>query len=330
MHSMHEMRGWNDRSDALAFSRMRDRLSTDSMQLKDIDLNLLRLFDAVYRARNVSRAAELLELTQPAASQGLTRLRGLLHDPLFVRAAGGVQPTPKADRLAQAVRQALSALEEALNESAEFDPLSSRRVFRIHMSDIGEGRFLPEMMVALRERAPGVRIETRPLPRGEITDALDAGRIDFALGFLPAVKETQRLQLLRDRYVVLLRAGHPFARGRKRGAALLADLKRLEFVSVRTHADTLRILQLLNLEDRVRLSTEHFMVLPAIVKATDLAVVMPRNIARGFEGGYAIVEPPLPLRDFTVSLHWSRRFEADPGNRWLRQTLAGLFTEQAV
>jgi DNA-binding transcriptional LysR family regulator len=297
------------------------------MQLKDIDLNLLRLFDAVYRARNVSRAAELLELTQPAASQGLTRLRTLIHDPLFVRAAGGVQPTPKADRLAQAVRQALGALEEALNETAEFDPGSSRRVFRIHMSDIGEGRFLPEMMVALRERAPGVRIETRPLPRGEITDALDAGRIDFALGFLPAVKETQRLQLLRDRYVVLLRAGHPFARRRKRGAALLADLKRLEFVSVRTHADTLRILQLLNLEDRVRLSTEHFMVLPAIVKATDLAVVMPRNIARGFEGGYAIVEPPLPLRDFTVSLHWSRRFEADPGNRWLRQTLAELFTE---
>lgn len=297
------------------------------MQLKDIDLNLLRLFDAVYRARNVSRAAELLELTQPAASQGLTRLRTLIHDPLFVRAAGGVQPTPKADRLAQAVRQALGSLEEALNETAEFDPGSSRRVFRIHMSDIGEGRFLPEMMVALRERAPGVRIETRPLPRGEITDALDAGRIDFALGFLPAVKDTQRLQLLRDRYVVLLRAGHPFARRRRNGAALLAELKRLEFVSVRTHADTLRILQLLNLEDRVRLSTEHFMVLPAIVKATDLAVVMPRNIARGFEGGYAIVEPPLPLRDFTVSLHWSRRFEADPGNRWLRQTLAGLFTE---
>lgn len=300
------------------------------MHIKDIDLNLLRLFDAVYRVRNVSRAAELLDLTQPAASQGLTRLRTLIQDPLFVRAAGGVQPTPKADRLAQAVRQALGALEEALNESTEFDPGSSRRVFRLHMSDIGEGRFLPELMVALRERAPGVRVETRPLPLGDISSALDAGRIDCALGFLPSVKETQRMQLLHDRYVVLLRAGHPFARLRRSGAAWLAELKRLEYVSVRTHADTLRILQLLHLEDRVRLSTEHFMVLPAIVKATDLAVVMPRNIARGFEGGYAIVEPPLPLRDFTVSLHWSRRFEADPGNRWLRQTLAELFTERAA
>ena len=98
-----------------------------------------------------------------------------------------------------------------------------------------------------------------------------------------------------------------------------------------THADTLRILQLLNLEDRVRLTTEHFMVLPAIVRATDLAVVMPRNIARGFagEGGHAIVEPPFPLRDFTVSLHWSKRFEADPGNRWLRQVITALFSEKA-
>ncbi|MBC7468310.1 MAG: LysR family transcriptional regulator [Ramlibacter sp.] len=297
------------------------------MQLKDVDLNLLRLFDAVYRQRSVSRAAESLELTQPAASHGLTRLRLLIKDPLFVRAPGGVRPTPRADRLAQAVRSALGTLEEALNESAEFDPQRSSRTFRIHMSDIGEGRFLPDLMVLLREQAPGVRVETMPLPRDDVTEALDSGRIDFAFGFLPTVKETQRSQLLKDRYIVMLRKGHPFTRLRRSGKALLEALGQLEFVAVRTHADTLRILQLLNLEDRLRLTTEHFMVLPAIVKATDLAVVMPRNIAQGFaaEAGYAIVEPPFPLRDFAVSLHWSKRFEADPGNRWLRQAIVGLY-----
>ena len=297
------------------------------MQLKDIDLNLLRLFDAVYRLRSVSRAAESLELTQPAASHGLSRLRLLIGDPLFVRAPGGVKPTPRADRLAQAVRIALGTLEEALNESAEFDPQRSRKTFRLHMSDIGEGRFLPELMVMLREQAPGVRVETMPLPREQIINALDSGSIDFAFGFLPTVKETQRVQLLKDRYIVLLRAGHPFTRLRRSGKPLLEALKLLEFVAVRTHADTLRILQLLNLEDRLRLTTEHFMVLPSIVKATDLAVVMPSNIAQGFaqEGGYAIVEPPLPLRDFVVSLHWSKRFESDPGNRWLRQAIVALY-----
>jgi len=302
------------------------------MHIKDIDLNLLRVFDAVYRTRNVSRAAETLDLTQPAVSQGLTRLRLLVKDPLFIRASGGVQPSPRADRLAPAVRTALGTLEQALGESVQFDPLQSQKTFRIHMSDIGEGRFLPDLMAALRERAPGVRVETLPLPVSSIADALDNGRTDFALGFLPSVKDTQRVQLLKDRYIVLLREGHPFAaqakRRRRSGPALLDTLQQLEFVAGRTHSDTLRILQLLKLEDRVRLTVEHFMVLPAIVRATDLAAVMPRNIAQGFaeEGGYALIEPPFPLRDFTVSLHWSRRFESDPGNRWMRETLMALFS----
>lgn len=304
------------------------------MHIKDIDLNLLRLFDAVYRCSSVSRAAEQLDLTQPAASQGLTRLRTLLQDPLFVRASGGMAPTPRAQRLAGAVRSSLAMLEQALGESAEFDPQVSRRTFRIHMSDIGEARFLPELMAALRTLAPGVGIETCPLPAADIADALDSGRIDFAFGFLPTVKDTQRRQLLTDRYIVLLRAQHPFAlafnRRRRQSSALLASLNELEFVAVRSHSDTLRILQLLKLESRLRLTTEHFMVLPAIVRATDLAVVMPRNIAMGFaeQGGYAIIEPPFPLRDFSVSLHSSRRFESDPGNRWLRETLLGLFAQK--
>jgi len=301
-----------------------------SMHIEKLDLNLLRLFDAVFRARSVSRAAEALGLTQPAASHGLTRLRLLLGDALFTRTPGGVAPTPRAERLAVPVQAALAMLQQALAEPERFDPATSRKLFRIHMSDIGEGRFLPALMARLRELAPGVRVETMPLATADIAAALDGGRVDFAFGFLPRVKDTQRAQLLKDRYIVLLRQGHPFAKRRRSGQALLEALHELDYVAVRTHADTLRILQLLNLEDRVRLTTEHFMVLPAIVRATDLAVVMPRNIARGFAeaGGYAIVEPPFPLRDFTVALHWSKRFEADPANRWLRQVIAALFSER--
>ena len=303
----------------------------NTVHIDTVDLNLLRLFDAVYRARNVSRAAEALGLTQPAASHGLTRLRLLLGDALFTRTPGGVAPTPRADRLAVAVQAALATLERALHEPDRFEPQVSRKTFRIHMSDIGEGRFLPALMARLRELSPGVRVETMPLAPGDIAAGLDSGKVDFAFGFLPGVKDTQRAQLLKDRYIVLLRQDHPFVRHRRSGQALLEALQELDYVAVRTHAETLRILQLLNLEDRLRLTTEHFMVLPAIVRATDLAVVMPRNIARGFaqEGGYAIVEPPFPLRDFTVSLHWSKRFEADPGNRWLRQVITELFSERA-
>jgi len=299
------------------------------MHMENLDLNLLRLFDAVYRSRSVGRAAEALGITQPAASHGLTRLRLALGDALFTRAPGGVTPTPRAERLAAAVQSALATLGEALAEPERFDPATSRKTFRIHMSDIGEGRFLPPLMQCLRETAPGVRLETLPLRPPEIAAALDEGRIDFAFGFLPKVKDTRRQLLLNDRYIVLLRAGHPFARRPPRGRALLAALHTLDYVAVRTHADTLRILQLMRLEDRVRLVAEHFMVLPAIVRETDLAVVMPRNIARNFgEGaGFAIVQPDFPLRDFGVSLHWSRRFEDDAANRWLRQTIVALFGE---
>jgi DNA-binding transcriptional LysR family regulator len=297
------------------------------MQLKDVDLNLLRLFDAVYATRKVSRAAELLDITQPAASQGLTRLRTLMRDPLFMRSRGGVQPTPMAQRLADPVRHSLATLEQALGEATGFDPTASRRVFNIHMSDIGEGRFLPPLMAELRKRAPGLRVETRPVPRDEITEALDGGRIDFAFGFLPMVKDTERSQLLNDRYIVLLRKGHPFARKRLAGRALLAALQDLEFVAVRSHADTLRIVQQLGLQERVKLVTEHFTVLPAIVAATDLAAIMPRNIARDFPGGHAIVEPDFPKGEFTVSLHWSRRFGAEAGNRWFRSVVEELFRE---
>ena len=235
------------------------------------------------------------------------------------------RPTPRADRLADPVRQALALMELAVGDAGAFDPRQSRRVFQLHMSDIGESRFMPPLMGALRQHAPGVRIEVRPWPRDEIADGLHTGRIDFAFGFLPMVKDARSLRLLNDRYVMLLRQDHPFLARRRTGQALLAALGDLEFVAVRTHADTRRILQLLQLEDRLRLVTEHFLVLPSIVQETDLAALVPRNIARGFGSDCVIVEPAFPLRDFTVSLHWSRRFEADPAHRWLRDLVAQVF-----
>jgi DNA-binding transcriptional LysR family regulator len=298
------------------------------MHINDLDLNLLRVFDTVYRLRSVSRAADLLGLSQPATSQALTRLRLLLKDALFVRALGGVQPTPKADRLAQAVRLAISTLQSALGEAEHFDPASSTKEFRLHLSDIGEARFLPGLMAALHQRAPGVRVQSFALPHDEITAALDDGRLDAAIGFLPAVQDTQTTELINDRYAVLLREGHPAVAGQRVRSADMKLLGRLEYVAVRSHSETLRILQLLRLEAQVRLTAAFFLALPAIVKSTDLCVVMPRNIALDFaaEGGYTVVEPQLPLRNFTVALHWSRRFQADPALLWLRQLVVELFS----
>ena len=299
------------------------------MDISGLDLNLLRVFDAVYRHASVSRAADELGLSQPAASQSITRLRLLLGDPLFERVHGGVRATPRAERLAEAVRSALATLEVALAEAHAFEPLAAQQRFRLHLSDIGEARFLPPLIHALKQQAPHVQLETLPVPMGEIADALDRGFLDIAIGFLPGVTRTQQEVLLSDRYAVMLRRNHPLLEQWGQPQQLdAAMMQSLEYVAVRSHSETLRILQVLNLQSRVHLSAAHFMAVPSIVRATDLAVVMPQQIAATFEtGDYVVMEADLPDNGFDVSLHWSWRFTREPANAWLRALVLELFQQ---
>lgn len=297
------------------------------MNIDQLDLNLLRLFEAVYRLGSVSRAAEAVGLSQPAASQGLTRLRLALGDALFVRAGGSMRPTLRAERLASVVQPSIAALQAVLREDDAFNPSHSMMTLRLHMSDIGEARLLPELIAALHRAAPGIRVQTAPLPHAEIADALETGAIHFALGFLPSVHGTQRIELLSDSYAVLVRAGHPLHAERKKRATV-NDLRRLEFVTVRSHSETLRILKELGLDSRLVLTSEHFLALPAIIERTDLAAVMPSAIAHRFINfeRCTLLSNVLPHSTFTVSLHWSRRFEIDPAHQWIRRLFVKLFT----
>jgi DNA-binding transcriptional LysR family regulator len=296
------------------------------MNINDIDLNLLRLFDMVWRYRHVSEAAQRLGLSQPAASQGLARLRRLLGDALFERSSTGVRPTPLAERLAPTVQAALTMLEQALNDSAVFEPRQSQRRWRLHLSDIGEARFLPDLVRRLAIEGPGMQIEAQPLVHRHIGAALQGGQLDLAIGFLPDVADTLQQPLLCDRYVVLLRKGHEVAQ-RWRTNPCPEVLSQLEFAAVRTHSDTLRILERMQWQQRLRLTVSHFLSLPGIVGSSDLAVLMPRNFARGFVASQTLemLEPDLPWLDFTVSMHWSRRFDKEPGLQWLRAEVIKLF-----
>ncbi len=289
-------------------------------------MNLLRLFEAIYRLGSVSRAAEAIGLSQPAASQGLTRLRLALSDALFVRAGGSMRPTLRAERLASVVQPAIAAIQEVLKEDDVFNPAQSTMTLRLHMSDIGEARLLPDLIAVVHRQAPGMRIQTVPLPHAQIADALETGAIHFALGFLPSVSGTQRVELLSDHYAVLVRAKHPLLM-EKKNRTTARDLRRLEFVAVRSHAATLRILQELGLDDRVVLTSENFLALPAIIERTDLAAVMPSAIAHRFISSKrcALLSNALPHSTFPVSLHWSRRFEVDPAHQWMRRLFVEVF-----
>lgn len=292
-----------------------------------LDLNLLRVFDAVYRTRNVSQAAVALGLSQPATSQALGRLRSVIRDPLFVRVAGGVRPTARSERLAHSIQGGLALLESAIDEADRFDPATSTAELRLHLSDIGEARFLPRLMSVFGELAPTLQVRAETWSHASIAEGLDNGELHLAIGFLPTLSGTARAELLADRYQIFVRAEHPVAQRATAGILTPDRIAELEFAAVRSHAETRRILEMLHLEPRIRLVVSNFLALPPIIRATDLAVLVPRAIGMGLEpvGAFALLEPGLPQRDFSVALHWSRRHAQTAMLRWARETIIDVF-----
>ncbi|MEO8486216.1 MAG: LysR substrate-binding domain-containing protein [Betaproteobacteria bacterium] len=288
------------------------------------DLNLLKVFLAIHAEGSVGRAALRLGVSQPTVSHALGKLREGYGDALFVRHAGGVVPTSRADRLAVAVREAMGLLDAAAGEGERYDPSRSERTFRLHLTDIGETVFLPRLMAVLAKEAPRVRIDAHQVDHADLAPSLDNGRIDLAVGSMPSL-DVERAVLLHERYVVAMRRGHPLAHARPSVAALA----RLDYVLVRAHPATARALRDLGLDGRIRLSIPHFMVLPRILAETDLAVVMPSRLYAVFArmGRYTVWRPRVGMPSFDVAVHWSARFATDPGLAWLRGRVVDLFRE---
>lgn len=298
------------------------------MNVGSLDLNLLRVFDAVLRDRSVTAAARHLGLTQPAVSNALARLRAQFEDALFVRTASGMDATPFARELAEPVRQALALLESALAHGPGFDPATATRAFRFYMSDLGQIEFLPPLVERAQRTAPGVRLEAVAMEVEDIGDALAAGNLDLAVGFLPGLgPPVRRRALFRDPYVCLMRAGHPAARERLTKKAFLEASHAL--VSYKGgHRVIEEALERAGLARKIALRVPHFTVVPMVLERTDLILTLPMRVARVYErqGRFRVLPPPVPIPPADVGAHWHERFERDPGNRWLREMISELFT----
>ena len=299
------------------------------MNVQDLDLNLLRVFDAVLRDRSVTAAARHLGLTQPAVSNALARLRASFDDALFVRTPEGMDATPFARELAEPVRQALALLESALAHGPGFDPASSTRAFRFYMSDLGQIEFLPPLVEYAQRTAPGVRLEAVALEVEDIGDALATGALDLAVGFLPGLGPPVRRQpLFRDPYVCLMRADHPAAGARLSKKAFLDASHAL--VSYKGgHRVIEEALERAGLARKIALRVPHFTVVPMVLERSDLILILPSKVARAYErqGGFRSLPPPVAIPPADVAAHWHERFERDPGNRWLREAIMELFKE---
>jgi DNA-binding transcriptional LysR family regulator len=300
------------------------------MNIMDIDLNLLRAFDAIATEGSVTVAGERIGLSQPAMSNALARLRQLFDDPLFVRTPRGMRPTPFAQQLAQPVREALRLIQGALQQHAGFEPGSSGNTFRLSMSDIGEMVFLPGLLERVKRDAPGVKIEVVRSPIKDIHAALEAGELDLAIGFLPGLTTGMRQQsLFRETYVCMLRADHPVI-GAKISAKQFREAAHVLVSYVGTGHQVIEETFIKEgLSERIAARVPDFLVVPMILERTELVVTVPSRVAAVFArtGNFKVLKLPVDMPSFEVRLHWHQRFNQDPANRWLRKLMTELYLE---
>lgn len=299
------------------------------MKLRDVDLNLLAVLHEVLVKGNVSRAAESLDMSQPAVSNALNRLRNMLGDDLFLRTTKGIAPTRFAENMREPVAHALEMIVDALNTHSGFDPAISKRDFRVALTDVGEIYFLPALLPLLSTAGPGITITSVRNTSVNLRDEMESGQIDLALGLLPDLNFGffQR-RLFSQRYVCLFRKTHPLA-----GKPLtLAEFQAAEHVSVTAegtgHTAIEGMFERMGIARNVRLRVPHFVAVGHILNSTDLIAVAPEAYARrAFEmANLASTSCPVELPEITINMLWHAQNHRDAGNQWLRQLVFEHFS----
>jgi DNA-binding transcriptional LysR family regulator len=295
------------------------------MDIRNIDLNLLVALDALLAERSVSRAAVRLHLSQPAASALLARLRELFGDPLLLRSARGMLPTPRALELLGPVRRVLDEIDAIVQPRAAFDAASAVHTFTLSTSDYVEYTLLPTLVDYLEHKAPGVRLEVRPLDLQSVAKQMEHGDVDLCItGLQNAPAGLHVRPLYKERIVSVVRRNHPGV-----GARLTLDkFCRLEHIQVSVRGGfTARVDEALTAVGRkrhARLAVPHYLLVPEIVARSDMISSLPERLARGYAKKLRIFEPPLDIPGFTVGEIWHERNQRDPAQQWLRDLLLAL------
>jgi len=295
------------------------------VDLSGVDLNLLTLLEALFETRNVTRAGDRLDLSQPAASRALQRLRNAIGDPLFVRTPRGLIPTPRAEHLREPLARALAAVRDVIAPRA-FDPKTATGAVRLAVPDVDAATLVPRLLAAFATAAPGLDIELSARSRDTL-GLLAADHVDLALGVFDAAPAGFRRQrLYTDTMVCIVRRGHPvLKRGLtlERFAAMKHALITITGVGGGVVDDALAAK---GLARRIALRIPSFLAAPLVVARSDLVVTMPRHAATEFAAlaPLALVEPPLKLAAFDVSQLWHERHHADPRHAWLRRIVQSV------
>jgi DNA-binding transcriptional LysR family regulator len=300
-----------------------------------IDLNLLKVFEAILQTRSVTIAASNLGLTQSAVSNALNRLRDALGDPLFVRTSEGMMPTPRAEAIANPIREGFGMIRRSLEEQLGFDPRNAERDFRIFMTDVGQMVLLPPLVALVMGDCPHIGIQTVQTPPFRLREAaMESGDVDLAVGYFQDFEGPFHCQgLFIEDFVCMVRAGHPHIQGNLSLKQFLATEQLVYVPSGGGHhyQESLveKVYQEQGLPRRVAVRLSHFLGLWTIIMASDLLVTIPRRLAKACATmvNVQILETPITLPSFQITQYWHERFHNDPANKWLRGRFAELFSE---
>ncbi len=303
------------------------------MELSEIDLNLLVLFQHLMVEGRVSKVADTMGLTQPAVSNALAKLRRILGDDLFVRTPSGMVPTPFAEQLSEPVGQALGMIHGGLNQRTQFEPATLKRTVTIGMTDIGEVVFLPALIERLGREAPGVVLNTVRNTAVNLRDDMEAGKVDLAIGLLPQLKAGffQR-RLFLQRYVCLFRRGHALDRPR----LTLADYKAAEHLVIVAagtgHGRVDDLIQKAGIARAVRLTVPHFVSVGHILQRSTLLATVPERLAQTLTEpfGLTLRTHPVKLPPAPINVFWHAKVHRAPINQWLRGVVFELFGAEAA
>ncbi|WP_242411447.1 LysR family transcriptional regulator [Burkholderia sp. A1] len=304
---------------------------THDTALRNIDLNLLLVFDVLYRTRSTTRAAQALHLTQPSVSNALKRLRTLFDDVLFVKTAEGMQPTARADEIAALVDPGLASLRLAMQAGKPFEPEAADRTFHLYVSDLGQAIFMPRLVAHLREVAPGLRIVTSDPSLDDAQQMMKLGQIDLAIGMFQGLHDDFHQQrLFHESYVALVRHDHPAIGERLSAERFFAAEHVVYTPTAGSHARFEAALDALSgpggRARRVALRLAHSFGIERIVASSDLVACVPSRLARVLtRPDVRALALPFDIAPTDIAQFWHEGFHRDEGHRWLRTLVYRLF-----
>ena len=293
-----------------------------------MDLGLIKIFVGIYESRNISKAAEKLNLSQPSVTYNLNRLRNQLGDQLFIRGRIGVEPTKVAHELYPVFQQAIFNVESAIAKVQTFHPETSHKTFRLGLSDIGEICLLPSLISFLCVTAPNIKIEVEEIQSAKVEQWLIDGFLDLAVfnssqTIMPKI-ETQTL--FEEKYVCIARSDHPRLNKTLSLDQYLAE-NHIAIKSSTGHIQVEQTLQSLNLKRRICLEVPHFSVLQGVLQNSDMLVTLPSRAAQHYlkYGNIQIFELPFQVAAFKVSLNWFKRSDDIVARQWFNQAVMRIF-----